>query len=115
MPKKTKPAALPTTLPADLKKMPMAVTAIPTQSPVQEIVLPINPLPAVNKGGRPRKKPINRELVMKLAATGHTVNEIAELTGVGMHRLTHNARTEIQRGMIQRDASVRRKQFEVAM
>jgi hypothetical protein len=64
--------------------------------------------------GRPRKE-IDRAKVTEMASRAHTTVEIALECGVSERTIRSRAKIELERGRIQRDASLRAKQFEVAM
>jgi hypothetical protein len=64
--------------------------------------------------GRPRKI-MNNELVVRLAARGYVAREIALYCGISEATLFRRCADPLQRGYLLRDASLRKKQFEVAM
>ena len=63
--------------------------------------------------GRPRKI-IDEQALIQHAAIGYTLNELAAITGISHDTLTRRYASVIKRGRELRDASLRRKQFELA-
>jgi len=64
--------------------------------------------------GRP-KKAIDGEMVEKLAAVGCTVGEIASVLGCNRSTLQRRFAAAIEKGGERGNASLRKKQFELAM
>lgn len=64
--------------------------------------------------GRPRKKVDVQELLVN-AAKGYTMPELGALMGVSEDTLQRRFAVVIQRGRKLRDASLRKRQFDVAM
>jgi hypothetical protein len=58
--------------------------------------------------------PIDKEQVRKLAALGCTIAEIASVIGVSRDTIERRCRSELRTGHEQGNASLRRKQFEIA-
>jgi len=65
------------------------------------------------KAGRPRKI-LDEQLIVDHASKGYTMEELAAVTGVHIDTLRNNYSNAIKRGISLRDASLRRKQVEVA-
>lgn len=61
------------------------------------------------------KKDINPEQVNKLAAIGCTNKEIADIVGCSHDTLTRRFSEDLEAGRSQGKASLRRKQYELAM
>jgi hypothetical protein len=64
--------------------------------------------------GRPRKT-VDEKLIVEHAAMGYTMQELAELTGVSEDTLSRRYAEAIKRGRSLRNASLRRRQYEIAM
>lgn len=66
-------------------------------------------------GRPPKAKTINRAFVLELASKGHSIEEISEMAGVAKSTLRGSCLTELMRGRLMCGASLRAKQFELAM
>lgn len=58
---------------------------------------------------------IDRDMVVRMAEVGLTYQEIASVLGVPVARLTRKYRKDIELGHQKRNASLRRRQYEMAM
>ena len=64
---------------------------------------------------RGKRREIDTELVEKLAAVGLTTREISDITGVPTRTLEHKCADAMRIGRSKMAASIKRKQYEVAM
>jgi len=65
--------------------------------------------------GRGKKAPLDLDRVKKLAAVGLTVEEIAVVEGVNKRTIERNALGIVDEGRMHMNASLKRKQYEMAM
>lgn len=68
------------------------------------------------KVGRPHKKPkLNKEQIKQLASMGLIQKEISAVSGISVSTLQRNYDTIIKEGLEHLKASLKRKQYQVAM